>query len=168
MCPSSSRSPAMPLMPLPATPIRLILRGGLSRISKACFVLSASISSFLQSFSYSSSSSSSKSCFALARQNHPQIDPDRNLASSALRIPPPLEDGDDYEGRVPILIHLLPLPAVSTSLQISAAASLVAKRRMLFESSSRRAGFANNCPIRLATLSPFADSESINSAADAC
>jgi hypothetical protein len=154
----------MPLMPLPATPIKLTLRGGLSRISKARFVLSTSISSS------SKSSSSSKMRFALASPNYQQLDLALRRALTPIPTPPPLEDedDDDYEGRCPISIHLLPLPAVSTSLLISVAASLVAKRRMLFESSSRRSGFASSCSIRLATLSPFADSEAITSAADAC
>jgi hypothetical protein len=151
----------MPLIPLPATPIRLIFLGGSRRIARALF----SVSVFMRSSrSKSSSSLSSKLRLVPASGTTERTDPAQNRTSSSVPTLSPLEDEDDYERR----FHLAPLLEPSTSLQISVAASLVANLSMFFESWSRRSRFANSSSIRLATDSPFADAESITSAAAAC
>jgi hypothetical protein len=161
----------MPLIPLPATPIRLIFLGGSSRIAKALFSLSRFMRSSRPFFSssYSSSSSSSKMRFAPTRPNYRLTNPDQHLASAPIPTRLTLEDEDDDEGRGRLRsAHLLPLLAPSNSLQISVAASLVANPCMFFDSWFRRDWSAKSSSISLPTVSPLADAESITSAADAC
>jgi hypothetical protein len=153
----------MPLIPLPATPIRLIFLGGSRRIARALFSVSVFMRSS-RSKSSSSSSSSSKLRLVPASGTTERTDSAQNRTSSSVPTLSPLEDEDNYEGR----FHLAPLLEPSNSLQISVAASLVANLSMFFESWSRRSRFANSSSIRLATDSPFADAESITSAAAAC
>jgi hypothetical protein len=155
----------MPLIPLPATPIRLIFLGGSSRIAKALVSLSRFMRSSGSFFSSSSSSSSrSKTRFAPALPDYRE--PAQHSKRPQTTIPNPLTLEDDDEGRA--RVYLLPLLEPSTSLQISVAASLVANPRMFFDSWFRRDGSAKRSSISLPTVSPLADAESITSAADAC
>jgi hypothetical protein len=153
----------MPLIPLPATPIRLIFLGGSSRIARALF----SFSRFMRSSGSFFSSSSSKLRLAPTPPDYRETALHSNGPQTTIPYRLPLEDDD--EGRVRLRsAHLLPLLEPSNSLQISVAASLVANPRMLFDSWFRRDGSAKRSSISLPTVSPLADAESITSAADAC
>src|SRR5580704_18194399 len=100
MCPSSRRSPAMPLIPLPATPIRLIFLGGSSRIAKALVSLSRFMRLSRPFFSSSYTSSSSRMRFAPVPPDYRE--PAQHSKRPQTTIPNrlTLEDEDDDEGRV--------------------------------------------------------------------